>query len=380
MEGMAMSFWKGKRVFLTGHTGFKGSWLSLWLQGRGAKVRGYALESATSPNLFATASVAGGMDSCIGDIRDYTRIHGEMADFKPEIAFHLAAQPLVRYSYGNPLETYSVNVMGTANFLEAARTCKSIRSIVVITTDKCYENKEWPWPYRENDRLGGYDPYSNSKACAELVVSAFRDSYFNPKQFSSHGVGVASARAGNVIGGGDWSADRLIPDIVRAFSARTPVRIRNPYAIRPWQHVLEPLNGYLMLAEALYQKGESFSGGWNFGPLATDAMPVGEIVDRMAKLWGEDASWQVDEGLHAHEANTLKLDCTKATEQLDWKPLLNIEEALALTFAWYEAWFKKSDERAVTLRQIEDYEVLAAKREDRIGKDSQVTQGIHESC
>lgn len=357
--------WNGKRVFLTGHTGFKGSWLSLWLQSLGAIVCGYSLEPPTTPNLFETAAVAEGMESVIADVRDAGRLRTEMASFRPEVVFHLAAQSLVRYSYAHPLETYAVNVMGTANVLDAVRSCEGVKAVVIITTDKCYENKEWLWPYRETDRLGGHDPYSNSKACAELVTSSFRDSYFAAEHYAEHGVGIATARAGNVIGGGDWAADRLVPDMMRAFAAGVPVHIRKSGSVRPWQHVLEPLRGYLMLAAALCEDGAKYGSGWNFGPRDLDARPVIEIVERMAALWnsaggkdvaasasGSKASWAVDQGAHPHEAAQLRLDWSKAAGALHWRPWLDIDEALTMTANWYTAWQKGESMRTFTVAQI----------------------------
>ncbi len=356
LEGLVAVDWRGKRVFLTGHTGFKGAWLSLWLQQRGAVAHGYSLEPPTTPNLFHAARVAEGMESCLGDIRDLTHLQRELSAFRPEIVFHLAAQPLVRLSYREPIETYAVNVMGTANLLEAVRGCGGVRAVVVITTDKCYENQEWPWPYRESDRLGGYDPYSSSKAAAELVTASYRSSFFSPEQYANHGVAVATARAGNVIGGGDWAADRLIPDIMRSFEAGIAVPVRHPNATRPWQHVLEPLRGYLLLAEALYDEGSAYNGGWNFGPRDLDALPVRQIVNRVSQLWGEDARWELDEQPHVHEAGQLRLDWSKAAKQLDWRPTLSIEEALRLTVAWYVAGRRGKDMRSFTLEQIAAYQ------------------------
>ncbi|HEY0796713.1 MAG TPA: CDP-glucose 4,6-dehydratase [Acidisarcina sp.] len=359
--------WKGKRVFLTGHTGFKGSWFSLWLQSLGAVVRGYSLDAPTTPSLFKAAEVGGGMESVIADVRDAARLRAEMTEFRPEVVFHLAAQSLVRYSYANPLETYAVNVMGTANLLDAVRFCDSVRAVVIITTDKCYENKEWLWPYRESDRLGGHDPYSNSKACAELVTSAFRSSYFPPQRYAEHGLAIATARAGNVIGGGDWAADRLISDMMRAFTAGVPVRIRNPKSVRPWQHVLEPLRGYLMLATALREHGASYGSEWNFGPRDLDARPVIEIVEGMAQRWndgcdGGAASFEVDGATHVHEAAQLRLDWSKAASELQWQPLLKIDDALDLTMQWYAAWRSGENVKPFTLAQIAQYARQAVAR------------------
>lgn len=309
---MNAAFWHGKRVFLTGHTGFKGGWLSLWLQQLGADVTGYALDAPTSPSLFEAASVARGMRSIIGDVRDGDAVKRAMAVARPDIVIHMAAQPLVRYSYVNPVETYSTNVMGVVNLLEAVRATPGVRAVVNVTSDKCYENREWPWGYRENEAMGGYDPYSNSKGCAELVTAGYRSSFFHADKYPEHGVALGSGRAGNVIGGGDWALDRLIPDMLRAIGAGEPVMIRNPHAIRPWQHVLEPLSGYLTLAEKLYTEGPVHAEGWNFGPYDTDAKPVEWIVERMTQEWGAGASWTLDGQDHPHEATYLKLDCSKA--------------------------------------------------------------------
>jgi len=328
------SFWAGKVVLLTGHTGFKGSWLSLWLQDMGAKVIGYALEAPTNPSLFEAANVAECMVSIESDIRDFAALSAVFAKYQPEIVIHMAAQPLVRYSYANPIETYSTNVMGTVHVLEAARLTSSVRAIVNVTSDKCYENREWAWGYRENEAMGGYDPYSNSKGCAELVAAAYRSSYFNSHNFTDHRVALASVRAGNVIGGGDWAEDRLIPDIMRAIMQGKPVHIRNPHAIRPWQHVLEPLSGYLLLAQKLYQEGAVYAESWNFGPSDEDAKPVQWIVESLTQSWGEDASWVLDDGDHPHEAHYLKLDCSKAKARLHWQPKWNLDQALSKIVDW----------------------------------------------
>ncbi len=349
------SLWAGKAVLLTGHTGFKGSWLSLWLQSMGAKVIGYALPAPTNPSLFGAANVAEGMVSVESDIRDFAALSAVFEKYQPEIVIHMAAQPLVRYSYANPIETYSTNVMGTVHVLEAARLTGSVRAIVNVTSDKCYENREWAWGYRENEPMGGYDPYSNSKGCAELVASAYRSSYFNAGNFTDHRVALASARAGNVIGGGDWAEDRLIPDIMRAIMQGKPVHIRNPHAIRPWQHVLEPLSGYLMLAQKLYQEGAVYAESWNFGPSDADAKPVQWIVDSLTQSWGEDASWVLDEGDHPHEAHYLKLDCSKAKARLDWQPRWNLDEALSKIVDWQKKYQQGANMKAVTLKQINLY-------------------------
>jgi CDP-glucose 4,6-dehydratase len=360
MESMGVNpaFWKGRRVLLTGHTGFKGSWLSLWLQAMGAEVIGYALAPTTNPNLFEIAEVGKGMTSIIGDIRDLAHLRTVIADCKPEIVFHMAAQPLVRYSYSEPVETYATNVMGTVHLLDAVRNVPGVKAIVNITTDKCYENREWAWGYRENEPMGGYDPYSNSKGCAELVSAAYRASFFNPDRYAQHGVALATARAGNVIGGGDWAPDRLIPDILAGFEQGSVVNIRSPHAIRPWQHVLEPLRGYLTLAERLFESGPSYGEGWNFGPCDEDARPVEWIVERMAEMWGSDAKWQIDAGEHPHEANFLKLDISKAGKGLDWRPALRLDGALKLIIDWSKQRQAGADMRKLTLSQIHAYQTL----------------------
>lgn len=348
-------FWRGKRVFVTGHTGFKGAWLSLWLAQMGAQVKGYALPPPTSPSLFEAGDVAGCMETVFADVNDQERLKHELCTHRPEIVFHLAAQPLVRESYRSPVETYQTNVMGTVHLLEAVKACSDVRSTVVITTDKCYENREWVWPYRENDSLGGWDPYSSSKACAELVVAAYQRSFFSAAANSGGTVGVASARAGNVIGGGDWAKDRLIADIFRGFSAGKTVRIRNPDAVRPWQHVLEPLHGYLQLAERLYESGSQFSSAWNFGPDVSDAKPVRWIADYIIERWDKGARWLQDSGEHVHEAKMLKLDWSKAAAELKWRPVLNLEGALDLTVSWYRAYLEGASVRTITLQQILAY-------------------------
>lgn len=352
---MNMDFWRGKRVLLTGHTGFKGSWLSLWLQSMGARVVGYALAPPTNPSLFEVANVEAGMTSIIGDIRDLDHLRKVFAEHRPEIVIHMAAQPLVRYSYNEPVETYSTNVMGTINLLEAVRTIDSVRAVVNVTSDKCYENREWMWGYRENEAMGGFDPYSSSKGCAELVAAAYRNSYFHPENYKQHGVALASARAGNVIGGGDWADDRLIPDIMRAIVQGNPVNIRNPHAIRPWQHVLEPLSGYLLLAQRLYEEGAAYAEGWNFGPNDEDAKPVQWIVEQMTQAWGEGASWILDDGEHPHEAHYLKLDCSKAKARLSWHPRWHLQDALDAIIEWHRAHQEGKDMHEPTLRQINAY-------------------------
>jgi CDP-glucose 4,6-dehydratase len=356
-------FWDGKCVFVTGHTGFKGSWLSLWLQRLGAKVTGYSLEPPTEPNLFGVARIAAGMNSIQGDVRDFAGLQAAMTAARPEIVFHLAAQSLVRRSYELPLETYTTNVIGTANLLQAVRAADTVRAVVAIATDKCYDNREWDWAYREIDRLGGCDPYSSSKACAEFVVSAYRSSFFPPQRYADHRVSIASARAGNVIGGGDWARDRLVPDIVRALSGGRRVKIRNPQSTRPWQHVLEPLRGYLILAERLYEHGAQYGDAWNFGPEYSDLQPVEWVVRRLAELWGPEAQWEADSGEHPHEAQMLRVDWSKAAARLGWRPLLRLSEALEMTVAWYKAWTQQKDMRTITTQQIEYYGNVADSRQ-----------------
>lgn len=358
---MNKSFWAGRRVFVTGHTGFKGSWLSLWLQSHGAEVTGYALAPTPGENLFEVARVGEGMRSVLADVRDVSSLVFEMKNAAPEIVIHMAAQALVRESYVAPLDTYAVNVMGTANVLEAVRATPHVKAVVSVTTDKCYENREWNWGYRETDHLGGYDPYSSSKACAELVTAAYRSSYFNPALYFQHGVAVASARAGNVIGGGDWARDRLIPDLLSALGGGEPVRIRNPHAVRPWQHVLEPLSGYLSLAEKLATgEGSTYGEAWNFGPADDDARPVQWIVERMIERWGGNARWVRDEQPQPHEADYLKLDCSKAHARLGWKPRWNLSNALSAIIDWQQAYAVGADMRVKTLAQINDFESQAA--------------------
>jgi CDP-glucose 4,6-dehydratase len=346
-------FWKGKKVFLTGHTGFKGSWLSLWLASMGAKVTGYALVPNTTPNLFEVLAIDSLIEkSHIADIRDLASLQNAMSQARPDVVIHMAAQPLVRYSYVNPVETYATNVMGTVHVLEGARTIESLRATVVVTTDKCYENKEWVWGYRENESMGGYDPYSNSKGCAELVTSAYRQSYFSAPNSSNK---VASARAGNVIGGGDWSEDRLIPDAIKAFEENKPVMIRNPLATRPWQHVLEPLSGYLILAQALYGQGSAFASAWNFGPRDEDNRAVQEVVDLLISSWGETARWEKEGSEQPHEANLLKLDCSKARTQLGWIPKWKLETATQKIIDWQKAFQAKENMQELSLAQINHY-------------------------
>ena len=349
------AFWRNKKVFVTGHTGFKGSWLCLWLHSLGAEVTGYALNPPTEPSLFELCKLHKFITSIIADIKDGESLSKAVFSANPEIIIHMAAQPLVRESYKNPVETYTTNVMGTVNVFEAVRQCKSTKSIVNVTTDKCYKNKEWPWGYRENEPMGGYDPYSSSKGCSELVTSAYRNSFFNLKDYDNHGVGLASARAGNVIGGGDWAVDRLIPDCVRSLLMGEKIIIRNPNAIRPWQHVLEPLSGYLVLAQKLYKNGPRYAEGWNFGPDDNDAKPVEWIVKKMCAKWGQNSSYEIDEGEHPHEAHYLKLDCSKAKSELGWYPKWNLEHAIDKIIEWTQAYKENKDLKELCLNQIEEY-------------------------
>jgi CDP-glucose 4,6-dehydratase len=350
--------WHNKRVFLTGHTGFKGGWLALWLSHLGATVRGYALDPSTTPSLFTAARLNEKIEDIRGDIRNPAALDTAIHDFAPEIIFHLAAQPLVRASYDDPIGTYETNVIGTARILDAVRRTPSVKAVVVVTTDKCYENKETLRPYKETDPLGGYDPYSSSKACAEIAAASFRQSYFHPDKLAHHGVAIATARAGNVIGGGDWSLDRLIPDLVRGFLAGEPVRIRRPQAIRPWQHVMEPLAGYIALAEHLLTHDPKYATAYNFGPYDEDAKPVGWIVEKMTQFWGGNASWVLDPDPGVHEAGYLKLDASKAHADLAWSPHLRLETALQWLVEWYRAWQSGADMHAFTLNQISTYESL----------------------
>ncbi|MDA9364732.1 CDP-glucose 4,6-dehydratase [Flavobacteriaceae bacterium] len=345
-------FWKGKRVFLTGHSGFKGSWTSLWLQYLGANVKGYSLEPPTKPSLFVEANVGENMISEFENINDFSTLEKSMKSFNPDILIHMAAQPLVRLSYENPLETYMTNVIGTANVLQSARLCSNLKSIVSITTDKCYENKEWSWGYRENEPMGGHDPYSSSKGCAELVTSAYRRSFFNTNNTPF----LASARAGNVIGGGDWATDRLIPDILKAFEKEKIVTVRNPLSTRPWQHVLEPISGYLVLAEMLYDYGEDYAEGWNFGPKDEDCKSVEWILEKMTQKWGKGANWKLDSQNNPHEAGFLKLDCSKAAQKLNWFPQWNLEQTLDLIINWQQNWLSGSNMKSQCLKEIINYQ------------------------
>ena len=354
---MNRSFWNGKKVFITGNTGFKGSWLSLWLQDCGAILKGYSLEPNTQPNLFEAAAISKDMESIIGDIRDLEKITSAINEFNPEIIFHMAAQPLVRRSYKNPVETYTTNVIGTVNLLEAVRSTVSVKAVINITTDKCYENREWVWGYREDDPMGGHDPYSSSKGCSELVTTAYRKSYFNYQDSAK----IASARAGNVIGGGDWADDRLIPDILKSFENNESVLIRNPSATRPWQHVLEPLSGYLLLAEKIYMSGDKYAQGWNFGPQDKDVRPVKSIIEFLVNQWGNNANWSHDRSEQPHEAKLLKLDISKANKLLGWSPKCNLYKSLESIIEWHKNWLNGGNVRNFTIKQIHEYEETLEK-------------------
>jgi CDP-glucose 4,6-dehydratase len=343
-------FWAGKQVFLTGHTGFKGSWLALWLSALGARVSAFALAPATSPSLWQLVERGAGITSTVGDVRDSAVLGKAMAAAQPQIVFHLAAQSLVRASYHDPVGTYATNVLGTVQVFEAARCVNGLRAVVNVTSDKCYENVGAERGYREDDPMGGRDPYSSSKGCAELVTSAYRASFLKP---------LASARAGNVIGGGDWAADRVVPDIVRATLAGKPVLVRNPQAVRPWQHVLEPLAGYLLLAERLCEQPGEYAAGWNFGPDEKDAVPVETLVSAITTRWGAPASWTADRSEHPHEAHFLRLDSAKARSRLGWKPRLPLQTAIEWTVDWYKKQARGEDARALTLAQIERYMAAA---------------------
>ncbi|EMK3755673.1 CDP-glucose 4,6-dehydratase [Providencia rettgeri] len=352
---MNPNFWLNKKVFITGHTGFKGSWLSLWLLEMGAIIKGYSLTPPTTPSLYEETKLWTKMESVEGDIRDFMHLRQEIHAFKPDIVFHMAAQPLVRLSYDEPIETYSTNVMGTVYLLEAVKQVGGIKAVINITSDKCYENKEWVWGYREDEPMGGYDPYSNSKGCAELVASSYRQSFFNKSKYHEHGCAIASVRAGNVIGGGDWALDRLIPDMLKAFSSNEKVEIRNPYSIRPWQHVLEPLSGYITVAEHLYNHGCEYAEGWNFGPKDEDAKPVEWIANQLSSLWGENAEWFISAGEHPHEAHYLKLDCSKAKMRLNWQAVWNLQQTLEKIVSWQKAWLNKEDMYQYTVNEIKEY-------------------------
>jgi CDP-glucose 4,6-dehydratase len=341
------AFWKGRRVFVTGHTGFKGAWLTLLLERLGSQVTGFALAAPSEPSLFEGAGAARGINSIDGDIRDLAALTTAMVSVRPEVVLHLAAQSLVRPSYEDPVTTYSTNVLGSVHVLEAVRQAPGVRAVVMVTSDKCYDNREWTWGYREVDQLGGKDPYSNSKACAELVTAGYRSSFFPADRLHEHGVGIASARAGNVIGGGDWSNMRIVPDLMRGFLSGQPVVVRSPSAVRPWQHVLDPLTGYLMLAERLWRRDSAFASPWNFGPVDADARPVSWLADRLVQLWGDDAKWVVEEAKDGKETGMLRLDSSHARNCLGWKPRWNVDAALEHTAGWYRAYGRNSTVAAV---------------------------------
>jgi len=359
---VSSDFWIGKRVFLTGHTGFTGSWLVAWLSEMGASVRGYALKPPTRPSMFEALDLEQKCDYVQGDVRDLQKLTKAIRGYHPDIVLHLAAQPLVRASYQEPVGTYETNVMGTVSLLQACRSVDNLRVIINVTTDKCYENREWVWGYRESDRLGGYDPYSSSKACSELVTSAFRQSFFNPERFEEHRVAVATARSGNVVGGGDWSQDRLIPDAVRAYSQGRVLGVRNPEAVRPWQHVLEAVRGYLELAQGCFDDGAGYSGAWNFGPGEAGELTVREVIEEFSLQWGDGSVWS-DESIpnQPHEAGHLHIDSTKARRRLRWQPKIDFESAMALTAQWYKTYYNRcsSDEMyGLTVDQIAASEAI----------------------
>lgn len=354
MANVNASFWRGKKVLVTGHTGFKGGWLAYWLHHMGAEVIGYSLPSRYQPSFFDVLELDKTITHIEGDIRDQEKMQAAFSEHKPEIVIHMAAQPLVRLSYDEPVETYETNVMGSLKLLECVRHTGGVKAVVMVTTDKCYKNNEWHWGYRECDPMGGYDPYSSSKGAMELMVDSYRNSFFSAASYSQHGTALASARAGNVIGGGDWSADRLLPDLVQAFARNEPGVIRNPHAIRPWQHVLQPLRGYLMLAERLYSDGPAVAEGWNFGPRDDDCQPVGTVTEIMVRCWGDGAKWENRSEANApHEASFLKLDSSKAWARLKWQPSFDLEQAIRFTVDWYRCYYDKGDIRALTQSQID---------------------------
>lgn len=347
-----LEIYKNKRVFVTGHTGFKGTWLCSFLDSLGAIHAGYSLEPNTIPSHFQLLN--SNYVSTIGDISDITALKESIRQFQPEILFHLAAQSLVRESYKNPLNTYQTNVMGTLNVLESVRECSSIKAVVIITTDKVYENKEWVYPYRENDQLGGYDMYSSSKACAEILTKSYQSSYYNLEEYKKkHEVLIATARAGNVIGGGDWSTDRLFPDMIKATVDKITTKIRNPYAIRPWQHVLDCLNGYLLLGEKLLKENQEFANAWNFAPYSFESKTVCEVAEMSSSIWQDIKIEYIQTGNEYHEANLLKLDNTKAISSLGWKPKWNTEKAIEQTVNWYKEYYLKGN--LLTYKQIEEF-------------------------
>lgn len=353
---MLNNFYKNKKILVTGHTGFKGSWLSLWLKELGAHVTGYALKPPTDPSLFDACRLEDKITSTLGDVRNYRSLKDTFEKYQPEMVFHMAAQPLVRYSYREPVKTYETNIMGTVNMLEACRNTPSVRAIVNVTSDKCYENKEEIWSYKENDSIGGYDPYSSSKGCAELISNSYARSFFNPSNYKQHGVALATARAGNVIGGGDWAEDRIIPDCIRSLQENKPVILRYPNAIRPWQHVLEPLYGYLLLGQHLYEFGQEFIGAWNFGPNDENAQPVRWVIEQITKLWGTRSFFETDQNVSPHETKYLRLDSSKAKSNLGWYPVWDFHYALTKTVEWYKAYYSDEPMASTTIKQIHEYE------------------------
>lgn len=360
MENMVINqtFWKDKKVLLTGHTGFKGSWLSLWLQKLGSDVIGFSRDIPTKPSLFELCNVADDMISIMGDICNIEHLRTVMTEHKPEIVIHMAAQSLVGRSYDNPLETFSTNVLGTVNVFEVIRKIRNVRVVINVTSDKCYENRESISGYKETDPMGGYDPYSCSKGCAELVTSSFRNSFFNPKEYDKHGIALASVRAGNIIGGGDWSPNRLVPDIMKGLIENQTVTIRNPSSVRPWQFVLEPLRGYLMLAEKLWHEGPRYVEGWNFGPDDQDVKPVFWLIEKISQKWGKKVNWNLNNTHNYHETNYLRLDCSKAKMKLGWSPKLNMEKTIEFVVEWYKQFEKNQDVKGITEEQISKYNSL----------------------
>jgi CDP-glucose 4,6-dehydratase len=361
--GMNLNFWRGRRVFVTGHTGFKGSWLCLWLQSLGAEITGYSLEPDEFTQLFIKGNIASGMQSFVGDISDGPILKKVLIESRPEVVIHMAAQSLVRASYNDPVQTYQTNVIGTVNLLEAIRECKDVKAVVIVTTDKCYENQESIWGYRESDPLGGYDPYSSSKACAELITAAYRNSYFNAIDYGNHGVAIASVRAGNVIGGGDFARDRLVPDVMKSFAKQNPLRVRNPQHVRPWQFVLEPLRGYLQLAERLSSaNGFKYANPWNFGPKEEGVQTVEWVVSKLAELWGDEVAVLPAKLIDLHESKLLKLDTSKASTYLQWVPALTLSQSLELVVDWYKKVDRGHSFREITLGQIEDYQRIISMK------------------
>lgn len=355
---MTPDFWKGKKVFLTGHTGFKGAWLSIWLDQMGADVTGFSLPPPTDPSLFALSGIGKHVHSILGDIRDLKHLSTAITQAEPEIIIHLAAQSLVVYSHSNPVDTYSTNVMGTVNLLDSLRSNESVKAAIIVTSDKCYKNQEWPWGYRENDPLGGFDPYSNSKVCAELITDSYRRAFFSSGKTGKHQLSLASVRAGNVIAGGDWASNRLVPDVMNGLMERKTISIRNPESVRPWQHVLEPLDGYLTLAEKLYSEGTRYAEGWNFGPSEGDTKTVTELTSYLCSLWGNDATWEETPLMEPRETNFLRLDCSKSRLNLGWKPKLTLEETLNWIIEWYKCYHEKGDIFKITSKQIARYQSL----------------------